>query len=286
MTEIAPDQPSPATDVAAPRRDATPERSTDHVQSLARGLAVIRAFDGESGPLSLSEVARRCDLTRAAARRFLITLSDLGYVRQSGRDFTLRPRVLELGFSYLSGLDVVDVARPHLEELSHDLHESASVSVLDGREIVYVARVPTRRIMSVSIAVGTRFPAYATSMGRVLLAALPDDELADQLAHAEAHALTARTATDVGALRELVLAARRDGHAIVDQELEEGLRSAAVPLRDATGATLAAMNVSTHAGRTSVDELVGRMVPRLQVAAEAIGRDLTRMGGGVAASRH
>jgi IclR family pca regulon transcriptional regulator len=277
MTETAPpDQPAPAED---------PPRSPDHVQSLARGLAVIRAFDGESGPLSLSEVARRCDLTRAAARRFLITLADLGYVRQTGRDFTLRPRVLELGFSYLSGLDVVDVARPHLEELSHELDESASISVLDGREIVYVARVPTRRIMSVSIAVGTRFPAYATSMGRVLLAALPDDELDAQLAHAEAHPLTDRTATDAGELRRLVLAARRHGHAIVDQELEAGLRSAAVPLRDPSGSTVAAMNVSTHAGRTSVDDLVDRVVPRLRLAADAIGRDLARVGGAAAPRR-
>lgn len=287
MTDAAPtpdaptDGPPPP---ARPRADGEP-RSADHVQSLARGLAVIRAFDGESGPLSLSEVARRCDLTRAAARRFLITLSDLGYVRQSGRDFTLRPRVLELGFSYLSGLDVVDVARPHLEELSHDLRESASVSVLDGRDIVYVARVPTRRIMSVTIAVGTRFPAYATSMGRVLLSALPNAELDDQLAHAEAHRLTARTATDATALRELVLAARQDGHAIVDQELEEGLRSVAVPLRDAEGATVAAMNVSTHAGRTSVEDLRERLLPRLHEAAAAIGRDLALMGGGASSAR-
>lgn len=267
MTETAPPDHSTAASDDAPR-------SPDHVQSLARGLAVIRAFDGESGPLSLSEVARRCDLTRAAARRFLITLTDLGYVRQAGRDFTLRPRVLELGFSYLSGLDVVDVARPHLEELSHDLRESASVSVLDGREIVYVARVPTRRIMSVSIAVGTRFPAYATSMGRVLLAALPDAELDDQLAHAEAHALTARTATDVAALRALVLAARRDGHAIVDQELEEGLRSMAAPVFDRAGAVTAALNVSVHASRTSVAVLRSQLLPPLLAAAERITADL------------
>jgi IclR family pca regulon transcriptional regulator len=264
--------------VSADRSDPPP-RNGDHVQSLARGLAVIRAFDGEVEPLSLSDVARRCDLTRAAARRFLLTLVDLGYVRLDGRAFSLRPRVLELGFSYLSGLDFLEVARPHLEELSHDVHESASISVLDGREIVYVARVPTRRIMSVTIAVGTRFPAYATSMGRVLLAALPDPELEEQLAHAEPHALTDRTVTQTGALRESVLAARRDGHALVDQELEGGLRSVAVPVRDAAATTVAAMNVSTHAGRTTLGDLRERVLPRLHAAADAIGRDLARVGG-------
>src|ERR687895_1378644 len=155
----------------------TPERGAHFVQSLARGLAVIRAFDAASPELTLSDVARKTGLTRAAARRFLLTFADLGYVRTDGRLFALSPRVLELGYAYLSSLTLPEVAEPHLERLVAEVHESSSVSVLDGDDIVYVARVPTARIMRVSISIGTRFPAYATSMGRVLLAALPEDRL-------------------------------------------------------------------------------------------------------------
>ena len=149
----------------------TRTRSSDFVQSLERGLAVIRAFDAHHRELTLSEVARICDLTRAAARRFLLTLTDLGYVRTDGRLFSLTPRVLELGYAFLSSLSLPDVAEPHLERLVAEVRESSSVSVLDGDAIVYVARVPTSRIMTVAINVGTRFPAYVTSMGRVLVAA-------------------------------------------------------------------------------------------------------------------
>ena len=160
-------------------------RSNDTIQSLVRGLAVIRAFDAEHAELTLSEVARRTDITRAAAGRFLRTLEELGYVRGSagsgvGRTFALTPRVLELGFSYLSALSIPEIVQPHLERLSREVDESVSAAVLDGGDIVYIARVPTRRIMSVRITIGTRFPAFATSMGRVLLAGLPDaarDEL-------------------------------------------------------------------------------------------------------------
>ena len=146
-------------------------RAPHFVQSLERGLAVIRAFDEHNPELTLSDVARATGLTRAAARRFLLTLADLGYVRTDGRWFSLSPRILELGYAYLSSLSLTEVAEPHLERLVAEVHESSSVSVLDGEDIVYVARVPTSRIMTVSINVGTRFPAYATSMGRVLLAA-------------------------------------------------------------------------------------------------------------------
>jgi IclR family pca regulon transcriptional regulator len=149
-------------------------REPYYVQSLQRGLAVIRAFDAGHPELTLSEVARLCGLTRAAARRFLLTLADLGYVRTDGRLFSLTPRVLELGYAFLSSLTLPEVAEPHLERLVAEVRESSSLSVLDGDDIVYVARVPTSRIMTVAINVGTRFPAYATSMGRVLLAALPD----------------------------------------------------------------------------------------------------------------
>ena len=171
---------------------------SEFVQSLERGLAVIRAFGADDPELTLSDVARRTDLTRAAARRFLLTLVDLGYVRSDGKHFALTPRVLELGYAYLSSLSLPEIAEPHLERLAAQVRESSSVSVLDGDEIVYVGRVPTSRIMRVSINVGTRFPAYATSMGRVLLAALPDDELDAYLQRAEIEPLTARATGDRG----------------------------------------------------------------------------------------
>ena len=171
-------------------------RNSDFVQSLDRGLAVIRAFGPDRERLSLSEVARATGLTRAATRRFLLTLVKLGYVRNDGREFSLRPRVLELGYAYLSGLGMPEVAAPHLEELVAKVRESSSISVLDGDHIVYVARVPTKRIMTVSISVGTRFPAYATSMGRVLLAGMSPDDLDRYLAEADLAPITARTVTD------------------------------------------------------------------------------------------
>src|ERR1700735_276738 len=176
--------------------ESRPPARSDFVQSLDRGLAVIRAFGPDRERLSLSEVARATNLTRAAARRFLLTLVSLGYVRSNGREFSLRPRVLELGYAYLSGLALPDVAAPHLEELVARLRESSSISVLDGHHVVYVVRVPTKRIMTVAISVGTRFPAYATSMGRVLLAAMSADELDQYLADVCLKALTGRTVTD------------------------------------------------------------------------------------------
>src|SRR5690242_4013173 len=190
-------------------------RNSDFVQSLDRGLAVIRAFGPDRERLSLSEVARATGLTRAAARRFLLTLVKLGYVRNDGREFSLRPRVLELGYAYLSGLALPEVAAPHMEELVAKLHESSSISVLDGLHIVYVVRVPTKRIMTVAISVGTRFPAFATSMGRVLLAALPDDELDRYLAEATLERFTARTVTDPDRLRSIVGEVARDRKSVV-----------------------------------------------------------------------
>src|ERR671929_385857 len=178
-------------------------RGAHFVQSLERGLNVIRAFDASTPQLTLSEVARATGLTRAAARRFLLTLADLGYVRTDGRLFSLSPRVLELGYAYLSSLTLPEVAEPHLERLVAEVRESSSVSVLDGEDIVYVARVPTSRIMRVAISVGTRFPAYATSMGRVLLAGLTDDERARYLARADLAPLTPHTVTSPDALARI-----------------------------------------------------------------------------------
>ena len=179
-------------------------RSADFVQSLERGLAVIRAFDSERRELTLSDVARATGFTRATARRFLLTLSELGYVRATDGRFSLCPRVLELGYPYLSSLGLPELAPPHMERLVAQVNESSSISVLDDTDIVYVVRVPTRRIMSITLSVGTRLPAYCTSMGRVLLAGLPEHELERLLARIELRPLTPRTMTDAGALRQLL----------------------------------------------------------------------------------
>ena len=249
-------------------------REPHFVQSLERGLAVIRAFDAHHRELTLSEVARICDLTRAAARRFLLTLTDLGYVRTDGRMFSLTPRVLELGYAFLSGLSLPEVAAPHLERLAAEVRESSSVSVLDGDDVVYVARVPTRRIMTVAINVGTRFPAYATSMGRVLLAYLPEEQMAAYLARVRLDRLTGRTVGSVAGLRAELDRVREQGYAIVDQELEEGLRAMAAPVRDRSGAVTAAVNLSVHASRTSVAVLRAELLPPLLATAERITADL------------
>ena len=254
-------------------------RTNDTVQSLARGLAVIRAFDADHPELTLSEVARRADITRAAAGRFLRTLEELGYIRGSagagiGRTFALTPRVLELGFSYLSALSIPEIVQPHLERLSREVDESVSAAVLDGSDIVYVARVPTRRIMSVRITIGTRFPAFATSMGRVLLAGMADAARDALLEAAALPALTERTVTDAGALRAELDRVRAEGWALVDGELEPGLRSVAVPLHDRRGEVVAAVNVSTSATRDSVEHVLERHLPVLRETAVAIDAEL------------
>ena len=243
------------------------------VQSLERGLLVIRALAAPQ-PQALSEVARATGLSRAAARRFLLTLEDLGYVRQTRGRFTLTPRVLELGYAYLSSLTLPEVAQPHLERLVEQVHESSSVSVLDGDDVVYVARVPTRRIMSVTISVGTRFPAYATSMGRVLLSGAPDEQVDATLSRADLRKLTGHTITSTDVLREAIWQVRRQGYAIVDQELEVGLRSIAVPIRDPAGAVIAAFNLSSQASRTTVVDMKRRLLPPLRETAAAVECDL------------
>lgn len=248
----------------------------DHVQSLARGLAVIRAFDADHPRQTVSEVAAATGLSRPAARRFLLTLVDLGYVRSDGNAFWLTPRVLDLGYSYLSSLSLPELAGPHLEALTAKVHESASVSILDGDDIVYVARVPVSRIMAVSITIGTRFPAYATSMGRVLLAGLNDHGLDDHLARVSPVALTEHTKTTVRELREEIDRVRHDGYCIVDEELELGLRSLAAPVHGRDGAVIAAINISTQSARYSVDAVHADLLPHLQTTAAEITADLAR----------
>ncbi|MCX4091371.1 IclR family transcriptional regulator domain-containing protein [Nocardia sp. alder85J] len=259
-------------------------RGAHYVQSLERGLAVIRAFDADHPDLTLSDVARLTGLTRAAARRFLLTLTDLGYVRTDGKRFSLTAKVLELGYSYLSSMTLPEVAQPHLERLSAAVRESSSVSVLDGPDVVYVARVAVSRIMTVSINIGTRFPAYATSMGHVLLAGLTPRQLDDYLADTRLIGLTSNTVTEPAQLRGELEKVRAQGYSLVDQELEAGLRSVAAPVHDSAGAVVAAINISTHASRRGLEEIHGDLLPHLRIAARGIEADMaaarrvTRLG--------
>ena len=253
---------------------ATRPRGRQFVKSLERGLDVIRALSMPGAGRTLSDVARDTGLTRASARRFLLTLEELGYVRTDDRRFVLTPRVLELGYAFLSSLTLPQIAQPHLRELVERVHESSSVSVLDGADIVYVAREPTQRIMTVAISVGTRFPAHATSMGRVLLAGLTAFELEEFLQAAELRPLTAATVTDKDRLRAELDRVRRQGWALVDQELEDGLRSIAVPVRGQGGDVIAAMNLSTQASRRTPAVVRRELLPPLREAAAAIEADL------------
>ena len=242
----------------------------DFSTSLARGLRVITAFDRDNDEMTLSEVARRADMTRAAARRYLLTLCELGYVTGDGKYFRLTPRVLDLGFAFLTSMHIWERAQPFMEQVTEQVNESCSISVLDGRDIVYVARVPTKRIMSVALGIGSRLPAFCTSMGRVLLASLRPAELDAFFEQADFVARTSYTVTEPARLRELIAEVRQNGHALVDQELEVGLRSIAVPIRNQAGRVLGAMNVSGHASRTSADDLRQRVLPPLLTAAEGI----------------
>ncbi|WP_439573032.1 IclR family transcriptional regulator domain-containing protein [Phreatobacter sp.] len=241
---------------------------------LEKGLAVIACFDAGRQRLSIADVARLTGLTRATARRCLITLHRLGYAETDGRLFALTPRVLRLGYAYLSSTPLTAILQSALERLSEAIGESASASILDGTDIVYVARAATRRIMSVGLSVGVRLPASCTSMGRVLLAGLDETEARRRIEASPRRALTARTITDPDRLMACLAAVRRDGHAVIDQELEIGLVSIAVPVVDRTGRTLAAINVGTHASRFPPTALVSDILPRLREAQADLSRIL------------
>ncbi len=249
-----------------------PKPSDSYVQSFARGLEVIRSFSAAAPQQTLSEVASRAGLTRAGARRILLTLQTLGYVETDGRQFRLSPRILDLGFAYLSSLPIWNLAEPVMEDLVEEVRESSSAAVLDGLDVVYVLRVPTHKIMRTNLGVGSRLPACWTSMGRVLLAALPDEELQARL---EAHTLqrwTEYTATDVPTLLARIRQARQQGWCLVNQELEEGLISIAAPLTNRTGQTVAALNISGQANRTSAEVMQETLLPALLKAARTISR--------------
>ncbi len=228
--------------------------------------------------MTLTEVAQKTGLTRAGARRILLTLQTLGYVSLDGRSFSLTPRVLDLGYSYLSSMPLWDVAQPIMEDLVDRVHESVSASVLDGGEIVYVLRVPTHRIMTIGLSIGSRLPAYCTSMGRVLLGTLSDEALDRALASTRLAPQTRHTVTDAKQLKKLIAADAKRGWSLVDQELEEGLRSISVPLRDSAGHVIAAMNISGQAARCTVADMQKNFLPELQSAAARIEQALRLRG--------
>jgi IclR family transcriptional regulator, pca regulon regulatory protein len=254
------------------------DRETDFVQSLQRGIAVIRAFDDDNPALTLSDVAKVTGLARAAARRFVLTLVELGYMRADGRLFRLSPRVLELGRPYLTMLTLAEVASPHLHDFVDDVSESSSVATLDRDEIVYVAHVTAKRIMSVSVPVGTRDPAFATSLGRALLAGQSDAALSTMLDEIRLPRITDVTIVEPRALLAELQRIREQGFALVDQELEEGLRALAVPLHGEHGEVIASVNVAVHASRWTIERIHGELLPRLLETAAEIERDLRAIG--------
>jgi IclR family pca regulon transcriptional regulator len=262
-------------DAAARMRAFKQELGADFLESLARGLGVLAAL---VEPLPLSAVAAATGLPRATARRALITLVHLGYVTSDDGLFRPTPRVLELGFAHLAGLTLPEIAQPHLAALVERVKDSASMAVLAGDDIQYVARVPTVRLMSVDITLGTRFPAHATSMGRVLLAGLPAHERVARLEGMDFRALTSRTVTSAARLGRLLEQVGWEGYCLVEEELEEGLRSIAVPVRDGDGRVLAAINVAMHASRRTADEARESVLPELRDAAARIEDDLHVVG--------
>jgi IclR family pca regulon transcriptional regulator len=245
----------------------------EFVQSLERGLAVVRSFSRDRPQQTLTEVAGATGLTRATARRFLMTLESLGYAASDGKVWRLTARVLDLGYSYLSSLGLPEVITPHLERLAATVHESASAAVLDLTDIVYVARVEGRKIMRVQITIGTRFPAYVTSLGRVLMASLDPGQARALLEASDRPILTPLTTTGVNELVAELERVRSAGYSLVDQELELGLRSIAVPLRDRSGQVVAAINVSTTATGSPADA-VALVLPALREAQSNIEREI------------
>lgn len=246
----------------------------DVIDSVEKALRLLQSFSGEAPAMSVSEAAAATGLTRATARRLLLTFERLGFAETDGRRFQLTPRVLRLGYGYLAALPFWEHAQSHMRALSDEVKESSSLATLDGGEIVYVARVPASRMMTITFNVGSRLPAYPTSMGRVLLAALPPAELESYLDTTELKRLTASTITDRAKLEAELARVAEQGYALVDGEREEGVRSAAAPVRNAAGGVIAALNVSANAARVSVAKLREEFVPRLLETADAITKDI------------
>jgi len=248
------------------------EGNPDFVLSLARGLQVIEAFEGSTDGLSVADISRRTGLSRAAVRRLLITLELLGYAGSDGRFYRLKTRVMRLGFSYLSSNSLATLAQPILAHVIELVHESSSVGVLEDDHIVYVARASAKRVMSVGLSVGSRLPAFCTSMGRVLLSGLSDQDLSAYLDRIELTAVTPRTIVDKALLFDVIRQVRVEGFALNDEELELGHRSIAVPVRTRQGTMVAGMNIGLHAARVTVAEMIHRLLPILREHAQMLGQ--------------
>lgn len=269
-----------ATPVSSPIAETLPQPTPpseklngdpNFMTSLARGLAVIQAFSQTRRHLTISQISVKTGFSRAAVRRCLYTLSKLGFAgSEDNRHFHLRPRILTLGHSYISSMPLAVAAQPVLEHVSHLLRESCSIATLDGPEIVYIARANVTRIMAIDLGVGSRLPAFCTSMGRILLADLAPEKLEELLTETEFTRYTERTVTNAEKLRQILRTVQRNGYSIIDQELEHGLRSLAVPIRNPTGKVVAALNVGAHAQRVSLQDLVMRFLPHLKAAAQEL----------------
>ncbi|WPO99113.1 pca regulon transcriptional regulator PcaR [Pseudomonas sp. HR96] len=247
----------------------------DFMTSLARGLAVIHAFQERKRHLTIAQISHRTEIPRAAVRRCLHTLIKLGYATTDGRTYSLLPKVLTLGHAYLSSTPLAVSSQPYLDRMSEQLHEACNMATLEGDDILYIARsATTQRLISVDLSVGGRLPAYCTSMGRILLAALDDASLAEYLERVELQPRTSRTIVSKDDLLVCLHKVREQGWCIVDQELEQGLRSIAVPVYDASGQVLAALNVSTHAGRVSAADLQQRVLPIMLGASRDLSTQL------------
>jgi IclR family pca regulon transcriptional regulator len=249
------------------------ETGPDFIEALARGLDVIRAFGPNRPSMSLSEVAEAAGLARPTARRMLLTLVELGYVRSAHGEFALTPRVLELGMAYIGATSMWEIARPHMERLVEHTHESSSLAQLDGSDIVYVARVAVPKIITIAVTIGTRFPALQTSLGKVLLAALPPGELERVLAEPSRSGITPLWKPDQEERNRVLCEVRERGWALTDEHLAPGIRSIAAPVRDGTNQVVAALNVSVHAAETSIETLTGQYLPLLLQTAAAISAD-------------
>ncbi|MEO8906957.1 MAG: IclR family transcriptional regulator C-terminal domain-containing protein [Microbacteriaceae bacterium] len=251
------------------RRDSSP----DFIEAIARGLDVIRCFNATRPAMSLSEVAVASSLPRPTARRILITLEQLGYVRSGDQGFMLTPQVIELGMAYIGSTNIWEIVRPNLVHLVQQTNESSSIAQLDGSDIVYVARVAVPKLVTLTVTIGTRFPALSTSLGKVLLAALPADELDATLALPSRSGLTARWQPDRAEIDAALQGVRDRGWAMTDEQLARGIRSIATGIRDASGHTIAAVNVNANSAETSLQTLTDHHLPLLQQAADAISQD-------------
>ncbi|MCS6759360.1 MAG: helix-turn-helix domain-containing protein [Candidatus Devosia euplotis] len=265
--------PGQAIDITGPDGD---ERPAEFVEALAKGIGILESFDVTHPEMTLSEIARRVGLSPAAARRSLITLQALGYVGQVGRRFHLRPKILTLGFTLFFSAGIGEVLQPDLRELVEQFGDASSIGMLEGEDVIYIAHSSVQRARRATATIGARYPAYATSLGRVLLAGLGDAALDAYLGKVKPEDLTAKTVTDVSALRQIILAVRRDGYSTTVDQLDYGITALGVAIRGPDGRTIAALNSSGDTGMVTPEKLIDERLPTLLATASRIGNAITR----------